>query len=326
MLLLMGKTPILVLADAEDPQLKMLEDLRPIADVVVGNSVEDFAASIPEARAIFNWSPPAGLLRELITRCPKLEWVHSRSAGLEKTLFRELVECPITLTNGSGVFSQSLGEFVLAAILYFAKDFRRMIRSQIASKWDPFDTTMISGCTVGIVGYGDIGRAIASRLRPMGMKILGLKRHVSASTADPLVDQMYPPERRIEMLSLCDYIAVAAPLTSETQGMLGEGEFGAMKPNAVVINVGRGPVIDEKALVKALSKGSIKGAALDVFDHEPLPPGHAFYQLENVLLSPHCADHTPDWLDQAMLFFIEQVKRFHNGEPLKNVVDKKLGY
>jgi len=326
MLVLMAKISILVLADADDPQLKMLEDLRPIADVVIGDSVADFAVALLNARVVFHWSAPAGLLRELVQSCPKLEWVHSRSAGLEKTLFRELVESSIRVTNGSGVFSQSLGEFVLAAILYFAKDFRRMIRSQTASKWDPFDITMISGCTVGIVGYGDIGRAIASRLRPMGMRILALKRHVSASAKDPLVDQVYPPARRVEMLSLCDYIALAAPLTPETQGMLGDAEFAAMKPNAVVINVGRGPVIDEKTLVKALSSGRIRGAALDVFDHEPLPPGHAFYQLENVLLSPHCADHTPDWLDDAMKFFIEQVNRLHRGEALKNVVDKKLGY
>jgi phosphoglycerate dehydrogenase-like enzyme len=108
--------------------------------------------------------------------------------------------------------------------------------------------------------------------------------------------------------------------------MIGEREFAAMKPNAVVINLGRGPVIEERALIQALASGRIKGAALDVFDQEPLPAGHPFYKLENVLLSPHCADHTPDWLDQAMRFFIEQFKRFRDGRPLMHVVDKKLGY
>ena len=128
------------------------------------------------------------------------------------------------------------------------------------------------------------------------------------------------------MLSRCDYVVVAAPLTSETRGMIGEPEFRAMKPTAVVINVGRGPVIKEEALVRALSSGRIKGAALDVFDQEPLPRDHHFYKLDNVLLSPHCADHTPDWLDQAMEFFIAQFERFRKDEPLLNVVDKKLGY
>src|SRR4029077_5632175 len=127
-------------------------------------------------------------------------------------------------------------------------------------------------------------------------------------------------------LGRCDYVVAAAPLTPDTRGLIGEAEFAAMKPNAVVINVGRGPVIDEEAMVRALSKGRIKGAALDVFDHEPLPEGHPFYRLENVLLSPHCADHTPDWLDRAMQFFIAQFERLQKGEPLMNVVDKKLGY
>jgi phosphoglycerate dehydrogenase-like enzyme len=177
------------------------------------------------------------------------------------------------------------------------------------------------------VGHGDIGRAVAASVRPLGMTVLAVKRHVSGSHgADPLVEQMYRPDRRIEMISRCDYVVAAAPLTTETRGMIAEPEFAAMKPTTVVINVGRGPVIREEALVSALSQGRIKGAALDVFDHEPLPEGHPFYKLENVLLSPHCADHTPDWLDRAMQFFIEQFERFQKGEPLRNVVDKKLGY
>jgi phosphoglycerate dehydrogenase-like enzyme len=119
---------------------------------------------------------------------------------------------------------------------------------------------------------------------------------------------------------------VAAPLNAETVGLINEAEFAAMKPTAVIINVGRGPVIDERAMINALSHNKIKGAALDVFDQEPLPANHPFYKLENVLLSPHCADHTPDWLDNAMRFFIAQFEKFRRGEPLLNVVDKKLGY
>ena len=159
------------------------------------------------------------------------------------------------------------------------------------------------------------------------MNVLAVKRQASCSQdVDPLVTETYAPERRIEMISRCDYVVVAAPLTSETRGMIGEAEFAVMKPTAVVINVGRGPVINEVAMIGALSNGRIRGAALDVFDHEPLPTGHPFYKLENVLLSPHCADHTPDWLDNAMQFFIEQYERFRKGEPLRNIVDKRLGY
>jgi phosphoglycerate dehydrogenase-like enzyme len=141
-----------------------------------------------------------------------------------------------------------------------------------------------------------------------------------------VIDQVYESEQLLEMLSRCDYVVVTLPLTTQTRGLIAEAEFAVMKKNAVLINVGRGPTIDEPALIKALSDNRIRAAALDVFDQEPLPQGHPFYSLENVLLSPHCADHTPDWLNIAMRFFLAQVERFRNGETLSNIVDKTLGY
>lgn len=324
---LMKNDTIFVLADPSEPQIAMLENRLSGVDIVVGISAEAFEQAASAASVLFNWSASLPLLRNVFRLCPNLRWVHSRSVGLERTLFPELSDSPVQLTNGSGVFSASLGEFVLGAILYFAKDFRRMIRNQSASVWEAFDVLSVSGQTVGIVGYGDIGRAIAARVRPLGMTVLAMKRHVSPSAfADPFVQQAYGPDQRLEMLSRCDYVVVAAPLTAQTRGLIGEPEFAAMNRTAVVINVGRGPVIDEGALVRALSSGRIKGAALDVFDREPLPHSSPFYKLENVLLSPHCADHTPDWLDNAMQFFIAQFDRFRRGEALLNVVDKKLGY
>jgi len=323
----MDNNTVLVLANPNEPQLAMLEELPPETTIAVGNTPEAFARTAPDATVIFNWSGGRALLSEVFRMCPRVQWVHSRAAGLDNLLFADLVNHPVPLTNGSGVFSPSLGEFVLGAILYFAKDFRRMIRSQQAAQWDPFDITLISGQTAGIVGYGDIGRACATRMKSMGMRVLALKRsgpplyHV-----DPLVERIYAPDRRIEMIQQCDYVVVAAPLTESTRGMIGAAEFAAMKPSAVVINVGRGPVIDEAAMVQALSQGMIKGAALDVFDREPLPAGHPLYGLENVLLSAHCADHTPDWMDLAMRFFLQQFERFRKGEPLLNVVNKQAGY
>ena len=323
----MDNITVLVLADPTEPRLAMLEALPPETGITVGNSAEAFVRAAPDATVIFNWSLAGDLQREVFRMCPKLEWVHSRSAGLDGVLFPELVESPARLTNASGVFSESLGEFVVGAVLYFAKDFRRMIRNQAAGVWEPFDIVEASGQTVGIVGYGDIGRAVATRVRALGMRVLGVKRHgPPAHEADPLAERIYGPEGLIEMISRSDYVVAAAPLTPETLGMIGEPELAAMKPGAVLINVGRGPVVQEAALVRALSEQRIKGAALDVFDTEPLPAGHPFYKLENVLLSPHCADHTPDWLDQAMRFFLAQFERFRKGEPLKNVVDKRLGY
>jgi len=323
----MGNETLLALADPAEPQIDLLRKSLPDVKIIVGNKLEAFEHASANASVLLNWSGSLGLFQSVFGMCRNLRWVHSRSAGLDKTLFPELSESSVPLTNGSGVFSAALGEFVLGAILYFAKDFRRMIRNQMAGKWEEFDVLPVAGQTVGIIGYGDIGRATAARVRSLGMTVFALRRHVSkGSPADPLVEKTFGPEHREEMLSLCDYVVVATPLTSETRGMIGAPEFAAMKRTVVIINVGRGPVIDEKALIDALSTASIKGAALDVFDEEPLPQGHPFYKLENVLLSAHCADHTPDWLDNAMKFFLEQFERYRKGESLLNVVDKKLGY
>jgi phosphoglycerate dehydrogenase-like enzyme len=321
------KLTILVLADPSEPTLKLLDELGEAAQVVIGNRADTFKAAAASAEVIFNWSGSLALLREVFLACPHVRWIHSRSVGLERTLFPELISSNAILTNGRSVFSQSLGEFVLAAILYFAKDFRRMIRNQMAEHWEQFDVTMVQGRTVGIVGYGDIGRAVAARARALGMKVLAVKRHAPTDErVDTLVDEIYTSDRRVEMLARCDYVVLAMPLTAETRGLLGPTEFSAMKANAVVINVGRGPVIDERALIKALSERKIRGAALDVFDEEPLPKGHPFYSLENVLLSPHCADHTAEWLDDAARLFISQFRRFQAGQTLLHVVNKNLGY
>jgi phosphoglycerate dehydrogenase-like enzyme len=323
----MNEIPIVVLTAPGESHLPLEDELRQSASIVLGDSAAAFKKVAADVEVILNWSASLPLIREVFLMAPHLRWIHSRSAGLEGVLFPELIASGVTLTNGSGVFSPSLGEFALAAILYFAKDLRRMIRNQMAGSWEPFDITMASGQTVGIVGYGDIGKAVAARVRALGMTVLGLKRNVSSQyKPDALVDQIYASNQRLEMLPHCDYVVVAAPLNEETRGLIGEAELAVMKKSAVLINIGRGPVVNEIALLKALSEKRIKGAALDVFDEEPLPRGHPFYRLENVLLSPHCADHTPDWLDNAMRFFLAQFERFRRGETLLNIVDKQLGY
>ncbi len=324
----MGNHTLLVLtADLADKELALLEQLPPETNLAVGARVEAFERLAEDADVILSWSLAGKVLREVFLAAPRVKWVHSRSAGLDSVLFPELIASPVPVTNGRGVFSQSLGEFALGAILFFAKDFRRMLRSQEAGRWDQFDVEEISRQTVGIVGYGDIGRAAATRARAVGMQVLAVKRHASArSGPDPIAAEVFPPQRLDEMIARCDYVVAAAPLTPETRGMIGDREFAAMKPSAVIINVGRGPVIDEAAMVRALTERRIKGAALDVFDTEPLPEGHPFYQLDNVLLSPHCADHTSDWTEQAMRFFLAQFERFRSGQSLQNVVNKQLGY
>ncbi len=323
----MSQHTILITSKGTGPKSEYVEQLRLHARVVVGKAPEVFTDAAPEATVLLNWSAPRDLNRSVFLMAPKLAWVHSRNAGLDAFLFPELVESPVTLTNGSGVFSPPLGEFALAAMLYFAKDFRRMIRNQVAAKWEPFDVFRLAGQTVGILGYGDIGREVAWRAHAMGMRVLALKRHLPPPGSDlGPVEKIYPTDQLHEMIEACDYVVVAAPLTAETHHMISGAEFAAMKPEAVIINVGRGPVIDEAAMVRALDEGRIKGAGLDVFELEPLSPESPLYKMENVLVSPHCADNTPDWLDNAMKFFLAQFERFRKGEPLLNVVNKKLGY
>jgi len=315
------KNTVLVLSRDDDPQFEMLKCLPHL----VCREPSGCAKQAATASVIFSWSANSDLLRPVFEMAPNVRWIHSRSAGLEDLLFPELIDSDVVLTNGSGVFSASLGEFVLGAILFFAKDFRRMIRNQSAEIWEQFDVDEIAGQTVGIVGYGDIGRAVATRVRAMGMRVMATKRHIP-ETPDRMVERYFKPEARREMLALCDYVVTTAPLTEETRHMISDAEFSAMKSSAVVINVGRGSVIDEAAMLRALSTKRIRGAGLDVFEHEPLPKGHSFYRLENVLLSPHCADHTAEWKNDAMRFFLEQYARFEKAESLKNVVNKQLGY
>lgn len=310
------------------PQDEGLEGLARVpGDVRMtrGQRPADFLGRTPPD-AILVCSSRRALLEPVWPLAQNARWVHSRWAGIEGLLFPALVESEAVLTNGRGSFADSLGEFVIAAVLFFAKDLGRMRRSQAQGRWDPFDPEWVRGKTLGIIGYGEIGRAAARLARAFGMKVIGVRRRPEQSAGDALVDEVLPFERRTELLARSDYVLVATPLTAETRAIVGEREIAAMKPTAVLMNVGRGPCIDETALVRALESGRIRGAALDVFDQEPLPAGHPFYGLDNVLLSPHCADHVPGWMDDAMSLFLENLDRFRRNAPLLNVVDKRAGY
>lgn len=312
---------LLVLAPEDDSQFARLNHIPHYLVTDTAPPVE----IAERATALLHWSGPKNLLRESFLRCPKLRWIHSRGAGIDSRLFPELVESDVVLTNGKGTFSSSLGEYALAAILYFAKDISRLRSNQAARLWAPFEVDRIAGQTVGIVGYGDIGQAVATRVHAMGMKVLALRRHAPA-IPDPVIERYFAPDDLAAMLALCDYVVVTAPLTAETKHMVGEAAFAAMKETAIFINLGRGPVVDEAALVRALTAKRIRGAALDVFEQEPLPSDSPLYGMDQVLLSPHCADNTRDWLERAMDLFLEQYDRFHKNEPLLNVVNKRLGY
>jgi len=211
-------------------------------------------------------------------------------------------------------------------MLYFAYNMRRMIRQQQAGVWEAFTIEEIQGKTLGIVGYGGIGSTAAELARPFGMRIIALRRRPELFQTDALVDESFAPAKLDQMMAASDYILLAAPLTEETRGMIGAAQIAAMKPTGVLINVGRGAVVDEPALVHALGNGKIRGAALDVFAVEPLPADHPFFKMENVLLSPHTADHVRDFIHLAVESFLENLRRFRANEPLLNLVDKHAGY
>jgi phosphoglycerate dehydrogenase-like enzyme len=322
----MDNITVLVLADPAAPPLRILDALGPGVTVKIAKTADALGSAVNDASVLFNWTGSKSDVGQILKSAPRLEWIHAMYAGLDRSLFPELIESPITLTNGSGVFSQSLGEFVILGVLYFAKDVPRRMRAKSAHRWDVFDTLEISKQTLGIVAHGDIGRAVAWRAKALGMRVLALRRNPAPRPGDEHVDRVFAAADLHAMLPECDYVAVTAPLTPETTAMIGKAEFDRMKPSAVILNVGRGPVIDEAAMIDALRTNRIRGAALDVFDVEPLPPDNPLWSLDNVFMTAHCADHVEGWVESAVQFFLEQFSRWRNGQPLRNVVNKSAGY
>lgn len=321
----MTNPTLLVLHDPAARHLALLDRLPPGVRIVASATAEGLRAAAPDAQAMLvGGGPFRAELEALWPELRRLAWIHSLSAGIEGLLFPALVESPVTLTNSAGVFARSLAEFALGGMLYFAKDLSRMKRQQAAREWTCFDVDELHGRTLAIAGYGSIGRAAAARARAFGLRIHALRR--SGPGDDPLVDRWFTHESLDPMLATADYLLISAPLTPETRGLIDARRVGLLPPHAVIINVGRGPVVDEAALVEALRSKRIRGAVLDVYDTEPLPGAHPFWELDNVLLSPHTADHTATWLTEAMEFFIGNFERWAAGQPLLNVTRKQAGY
>jgi phosphoglycerate dehydrogenase-like enzyme len=317
---------LLVIADPAVPFLTGLSDIPEGVRMVVSADPEQLKVNGPQADAILFAHFDGGLLASVLPLAERARWIHSLWTGVDWILKPELLNHPAPLTNGRGVFRWPLADWVVAAMLFFAFDLRRVVQQQQDRVWKPFVGATLEARTLGIVGYGSIGRAAATRARPFGMKIAALRRRPSLFEGDALVDLNYWPGQLRTLLAGSDYVLVSTPLTDETRGLIGEAEIAVMKPTAVIINVGRGPVIDEPALIRALQSGVIRGAALDVFNIEPLPSDHPFWKMPNVLLSPHTADRVEGFLVPAFECFFENLDRFLKGSALLNVVDKHAGY
>lgn len=326
----MAKPNLLVLSPPDHYSLRNLEVIKEAADVFVNNDEKE-AKELARRADIILYSGLTGKLvsfPEVFANAAQLKWIHSMSAGVEKLLIPALVESQVPLTNARGVYKRSLAEFAVLGMLYFTKRVRRLVDSQRASRWDNFSTEFINNKVMGIVGYGEIGRECALLAKGLGVKIYATRRNPERSAKDPLLDRVFPADQMLAMLPEIDVLLAAAPLTPETHHLISDSALHALKPTAIVMNVGRGPVIDEAALIRALQEKRIAGAALDVFEEEPLPAGSPLWGMENVLISPHCTDRTvnPDWLDLSVQYFVENFWRFVKGQPLENVVDKKAGY
>ena len=292
----MDPITLLVISSPHYPFLRFLDRLPQPVTVHTGNDLEFLKQHAPEADVILNGFHDGSALRAILPLAERAKWIHALSAGVEKVLSPELIESPIPLTNGRGVFGPALAEFAIAGMLFFAKDFRRLIRQQAAARWEQFDVSFLRDQTLAIVGYGGIGREVGRLAHALGMKVMALRRRTPTEN-DPILERSFTREQLNEMLSLADYVVAAAPLTSETQGMLGYGEFHFMKPSAVFINVGRGAVVVEQALISALNQALLRGAALDVFETEPLPAASRLLEFENVIVTPHVAYYS----EQALL-------------------------
>lgn len=317
---------LLVIADPAAPHLKMLERLPDDVHIVASDQLDHLLEVAASADVILHGGIRGGLLSSVFPKAANVRWVHCLSAGVEHVLTPELLASPVPLTNGRGVFGLPLAEWVIAAALFFAKDLRLLVRNQDAQVWQQFHIEELRGRTMGIIGFGVIGQAITDLAVAFGMKVVALRRRPELSSADSRLAAVYSPPRLHDLLGASDYVVLAAPHTAETRALIGEPELRAMKPTAVLINVGRGALLVEEALAKALDENWIRGAALDVFAHEPLPEGHPFYRLKNLLLSPHSADHAAGWIERAMECFLRNFDHFYRGEPLENVVDKHAGY
>lgn len=278
-------------------------------------------------------------------QAPNLRWVQSYLSGVEKLLEEPVFseENEVVLTTLSGGNASQVAEYALTMMLALGHNLPQLFRLQIQQKWMQdkgrnYIPAELRGSTVGVVGYGSIGRQVAHLVHAFGANVLATKRDLKSledegyqaeDLGDPdglLFTRLYPPQALRSMLGECDYVAVCVPLTRRTIGMIGTEQFKAMKPEAFLVDVSRGGVVDTDALVKALNDGELAGAALDVFSVEPLPEDHPLWQMPNVIITPHIAGFSPEYNQRANEVFVENLKRYLEGETLLNLVDPEQGY
>jgi glyoxylate/hydroxypyruvate reductase len=284
----------------------------------------EWAHLLSQAEVLLDVDQPS--TADLLHRAPRLRWIQTSSSGVGEWIRRlGLVESPVVVTNAAGMHARPLAEFAVFAMLYFAKRWPRMVEEQRAHHWERCAIDTLESKTLGIIGLGQVGRTVARLAKAFDMRVIGVRRSAAAAAVDG-VDQVYAADALVEVLSQSDDVVLSVPHTPETVGMIGARELAAFKPSAVLINIARGTVVDESALIEALRAGRLAGAALDVVTSEPLSADSPLWDMPNVLVTPHSmstAYTENDWLTDL---FCDNLRRYLEHQPLRNVVDKVRGY
>jgi len=289
------------------------------------------AASLAEADVLCSYDLPANW-REV---APKLRWLQVPGAGVDSLRPKGLLDkdSKIIITSASGIHATTICEYVFGSMLLFNWNWPQMIRLQErhiwarSASWYKLGRRELVGQTLGIVGVGSIGRQVAKLGHAFGMRVLGMRHSLPANgQADPDVDMYYSREQLHEMLGQSDYVVLSVPLTPATERLIGEAELRAMRPNAYLVNIARGRIVDEQALIRALKEAWIMGAGLDVTEEEPLPPDSPLFSMPNVILTPHISGHSVHYEQRLAELFADNIRRFRAGEALHNRYDPARGY
>jgi phosphoglycerate dehydrogenase-like enzyme len=318
-------TRIVVHFDQPDLVLELLRSRHPEAALEVCRDYpglpQVLSAFGPEILFTIRFAGTPGFPREAILSADSLKWVSVGGSGTDHLAPWDSQR--LTVTNAAGVASDMMAQYAMGAIFHFSLGFHRFIVDQRARRWSAGAVAPVDGRTVLILGLGKTGRDVARRAKAMGLAVIGVRANPRPT---PQVDQVFGPDELDSLWPRADYIVVCVPLTDSTRGLVGRRAFRAMKPEAVLIDVSRGGVVAEAALLQALVDGRIMGAALDVFETEPLPSHHPFWGLENVLITPHCSSVYESWERRSMEMFCDNLDRWLKGQPLENVVDPARGY
>jgi phosphoglycerate dehydrogenase-like enzyme len=315
--------PLVAIVDAVDRELPDLSAVEAIARTVRVSSVDELEDHVDDLEVVFAWNFDRPQLLDVVPRAPRLRWIQSISAGVEEFATPVLAEHGVILTSAAGVYDPGLAESVLGFLL--ALSARIVEDARLApGSWPTEGTRLLRGTTALIVGAGSIGTETGRLLRALGVRVRGVAR--TSRPPDDVFDCIGGPDDLTAELAEADHVVNVLPRTPSTDRFFDAAAFSAMKPTAFFVNIGRGATVDEPALIDALRSGLIAGAALDVFDVEPLPDDNPLWRMPNVLISPHRAGDHDTWPHDVVALFVDNLRRYLAGEPMRNVVDLDLGY